>query len=69
MSIFGDMKDFQIGPSEEVITSGQSVCLTPFRCVHLDEEVVAFAKEHGIEITDEESYQYACHVFDKVYDA
>lgn len=50
----------------------QSVCLSPWSTKAmkpLDPEVVAFAKEHAIEITDEDSYQYACHVFDKVYDA
>lgn len=50
----------------------QSVCLNPWdidAAKPRDLEVVAFAKEHDIEITDEDSYQYACHEFDRVYDA
>lgn len=74
MSLIEEAKKYQFGTSGEVIQpeNQQSVCLTPFSketMKPLDPEVVAFAKEHGIEITDEDSYQYACHVFDKVYDA
>lgn len=65
-------KEYQFGNPGEVIRSNQSVCLSPWSTKAmkpLDPEVVAFAKEHDIEITDEDGYQYACHVFDKVYDA
>ena len=50
----------------------QSVCLSPWAVETMepmDPEVVTFAKEHGIEVRTKEQYEYACHVFDKVYDA
>ena len=67
-----DNKKFQLGTPGEVIRTNRSVCLTPFSGKTLrllDLEVIDFANEHGIVITDEDSYQYACHIFDKVYDA
>ena len=36
---------------------------------YLDSEVLTFAKEHGIEVRTKDQYEYACHIFDKVYDA
>lgn len=73
-SLIEQAKDYPFGTSGEVIqTENQrSVCLTPFSketMKPLDPEVVAFAKEHGIEIRTKDQYEYACHVFDKVYDA
>ena len=35
----------------------------------LDPEVLTFAKEHGLEIRTVEQYEYACHEYDRVYDA
>lgn len=52
--------------------NSQSVCLSPWAIKTMkpmDPEVLAFAKEHGITIRTEEQYQYACHIFDRVYDA
>lgn len=72
MSIFDDAMKFQLGTPGEVIRTNKSVCLTPFSgktLRPLDLEVIDFANEHGIKVTDEDSYLYACHVFDKVYDA
>lgn len=74
MSLIEQAKEYQFGTPGDVIQSKnhQSVCLSPWsmkKMKPMDPEVLAFAKEHGISITDEESYQYACHVFDKVYDA
>lgn len=50
----------------------QSVCLSPWAVKtmkSMDPEVLAFAKEHGITVRTMEQYEYACHIFDKVYDA
>lgn len=50
----------------------QSVCLSPWAVKtmkSMDPEVLAFAKEHGITVKTMEQYEYACHIFDKVYDA
>lgn len=50
----------------------QSVYLSPWAVKtmkSMDPEVLAFAKEHGLEIRTVEQYEYACHEFDKVYDA
>jgi hypothetical protein len=74
MSLIEQAKKYQFGTPGEVILpeNPQSVCLTPFSketMKPLDPEVVAFAKEHGIEIKTKNQYEYACHVFDKVYDA
>lgn len=65
-------KEYQFGNPGEVIRSNQSVCLSPWSTKAmkpLDPEVLAFAKEHGITVRTEEQYQYACHEFDRVYDA
>lgn len=35
----------------------------------LDPEVLAFAKEHGLEVRTKAQYEYACHEYDRVYDA
>ena len=73
-SLIEQTKEYQFGTPGEVIQTEnqQSVCLTPFSkktMKPLDPEVVAFAKEHNIEIKTKDQYEYACHIFDKVYDA
>ena len=50
----------------------QSVCLSPWAVKTMkpmDPEVLAFAKEHGITIRTMDQYEYACHEYDRVYDA
>lgn len=73
-SLIDQAKGYQFGTPGEVIQpeNPQSVCLSPWSTKTmkpLDPEVVAFAKEHGIEIRTKDQYEYACHIFDKVYDA
>lgn len=73
-SLIEQAKKYQFGNPGEVIQTEnqQSVCLTPFSkktMKPMDPEVLAFAKEHGITVRTEEQYQYACHEFDRVYDA
>lgn len=67
-------KEYQFGTPGEVILprNPQSVCLSPWSVKAMkpmDPEVLAFAKEHGIEVRTKDQYEYACHIFDKVYDA
>jgi len=73
-SLIEQAKEYQFGNPGEVIQTEnqQSVCLTPFSkktMKSMDPEVLAFAKEHNIEVRTMEQYEYACHIFDKVYDA
>jgi hypothetical protein len=73
-SLIDQAKEYQFGTPGEVILpeNPQSVCLSPWSTKTmepLDPEVVAFAKEHNIEIRTMEQYEYACHEYDRVYDA
>ena len=74
MNLIEEAKKYQFGTPGEVIQTEnqQSVCLTPFSkkaMKPLDPEVLAFAKEHGITIRTMDQYEYACHEYDRVYDA
>lgn len=74
MSLIDQAKEYQFGTPGEVIQpeNPQSVCLSPWSVKimkPMDPEVLEFAKEHGITVRTEEQYQYACHEYDKVYDA
>lgn len=74
MSLIDQAKEYQFCTPGEVIQpeNPQSVCLSPWAVKTMkpmDPEVLEFTKEHGIPVRTAEQYEYACHVFDKVYDA